>query len=77
MNLHEFSDVTQTEINTAQPLMFEPIAFEFVMTIGQTKSHKLSAVNQFIAEFIKQDVGQFFLRSVNVHNIGQQKHIIL
>jgi hypothetical protein len=51
-------------------------ASDFVMAIEQTKRHKSSAIDKFLAELIKQELGQSFLRSVNVHNINQHKQTI-
>ena len=41
LNVHEDNDVRQAEIHTVEPLMPEPSAFEFELTIGKLKSHCL------------------------------------
>jgi hypothetical protein len=40
LNEDGVNDVRQTETRTAEPLVPEPSAFEFEMTIGKLKSHK-------------------------------------
>jgi len=40
------SDVRQTEIHTAEPLVPEPSAFDVVMAIEQLKRHKSSGTDQ-------------------------------
>jgi hypothetical protein len=37
--VHGFKDVGQAEIHTAEPLVPEPIAFEFELAINMPKSH--------------------------------------
>jgi len=44
------SDVRQTEIQTAEPLVPEKSAFEVVMAIGKLKRHKSPDVDQSPAE---------------------------
>ena len=46
-----FSDVMQTEIHTAEPLVPEPSTFEFYITFGKTKSYKLSRIDQIQADW--------------------------
>ena len=38
-SVHGFSDLRQTEIHTAQPVVLELSAFEFEMAIEKIKSH--------------------------------------
>jgi len=56
LNIHGVSDVTQTEIHTAEPLVPEPSAFEAELAIEKLKSHKSPGVEQIPAELIKAGV---------------------
>jgi len=47
------SDVRQTEIHTAEPLVPELRAFEFEMVIEKLRRHKSPAIDQIPAELIK------------------------
>jgi len=53
LNIHEFNDVEQTEIHTAEPLVPEPSAFEFELAIEKLQSHKSPGTDQIPAELIK------------------------
>ena len=53
LNVQGIHDVMQTEIQTAQPLMPQPSAFEVDMAIEKLKRHKSSGIDQIPAEFIK------------------------
>jgi len=44
--VHGISDVTQTEIHTAEPLLPEPSLFEFEMVIEKLKVHKSTDSDQ-------------------------------
>jgi hypothetical protein len=46
------SDVRQTEIHTAEPLVPEPNAFEVEMAIEKLKTHKSSGTDQIPADLI-------------------------
>jgi len=54
-NAHEFNDVRQTEIHTAEPLVSEAIAFEVQMAIKKLKAkrHKSTGIDEIPAEFTK------------------------
>ena len=52
----------------ADPLVPESSAFVFNVVIERTKRRKSPDTEQIPAELIKQTVGQFVLRSVNLHN---------
>jgi hypothetical protein len=52
-NVHGISEVRQTEIHTAEPLVPEPSAFEFETSIEKLKGHKSPGVAQVPAESIK------------------------
>jgi hypothetical protein len=41
-SVHEVSDVRQTEIHAEEPLVPEPVAFEFEMAIEKVKRHNIS-----------------------------------
>jgi hypothetical protein len=47
------SDVRQTELHTAEPLVPEPSAFEFELAIENLKSRKSPGIDQIPAELIK------------------------
>jgi hypothetical protein len=53
LNLHGFSDVKQTEIHTAEPLVPVPSAFEVEMAFEKLKRHKSPGNDQITAELIK------------------------
>jgi len=44
----------------------EPSAFEVELAIEKLKSHKSPGIDQIPAELIKQVVGQFVVRSINL-----------
>jgi hypothetical protein len=53
LNVHGVSDVRQTEIHTAEPLVPEPSAFEVEMAIEKLKKrHKSPGIYQIPAELI-------------------------
>jgi len=52
-NVHEVKDVGQAEINTAEPLVPEPSAFEVELAIGKLKRHKSPGIDEIPAELIK------------------------
>ena len=51
--VHGVSDVRQTELYTAEPLVPEPSAFEVEMVIEKLKRHKSPSIDQIPAELIK------------------------
>jgi len=51
-NIHGISDVRQTEIHTAEPLVPEPSAFEVEIAIEKLKRHKSPCIDQISAELI-------------------------
>jgi len=52
-NVHGVKDVGQAEIHTAEPLLPEPSASEFELTIDKLKSHKSPGIDKIPAELIK------------------------
>jgi len=52
-NVHGVSDVRQTEIHTAEPLVPEPSAYEVAMAIEKLNRHKSPGIDQIPAEMIK------------------------
>jgi hypothetical protein len=56
LNVHGVSDVRQTEIHTAEPLVPEPSAFEVELAIEKLKSHNSLGNNQIPAEMIKRTI---------------------
>jgi len=77
LNIRMFNDVTQTEMHTADPIVPESSAFVFKVVIERTKRHKSPDTEQIPAELFKQTVGQFLLKSVNLHNTDKHKHTIV
>jgi hypothetical protein len=53
LNVHGVSDVRQTEIHTAEPLVTVRSAFGFEFAIEKLKSHKLPGTDQIPAEMNK------------------------
>ena len=51
-NVRGVNDVRQTEINTAEPLVSEPNAFEVEMANEKPKRHKSPGNDQISAELI-------------------------
>jgi hypothetical protein len=66
LNVHGDNDVRQAEINTAEPLVPEPSAFEVEMAIEKLKRYKSPGIDQIPAELIKAGVVKYALRSVNL-----------
>ena len=52
-NVHGVSDIRQTEIQTAEPLVPEPSAFEVELAIEKLKRHTSPGIDQIPAEMIK------------------------
>jgi len=55
-NVHGVSEVRQTEIRTAEPLMLEQSAFDVDMAIEKLKGQKPPGIDQIPAELIKTGV---------------------
>jgi hypothetical protein len=53
LNVQGTTDVRQTEIHTAEPLVPEPSAFQVEMAIEKLKGHKELSIDQIAAECIK------------------------
>jgi hypothetical protein len=53
LNIHGVSDVRQTEVHTAEPLVPEPSAFEVEMAIEKIKRRKSPGIDQIPTELIK------------------------
>ena len=51
-----FNDDIQTEIHTAEPLVFEPSVFEVELAIEELKRHKSSGTDQIPSELIKAGI---------------------
>jgi len=52
-NVHEVKDVRQGDINTAEPLVPLPSAFEIEMAIGKLQRHKSPGTDEIPAELMK------------------------
>jgi hypothetical protein len=61
----DISDVRQTELHTAEPLVPELSSFEVELDIEKLKSHKSQGTDQIPTE-LRQAVGQFTLGSINL-----------
>jgi hypothetical protein len=66
LNVHGVSDVRQTEVHTAEPLVPEASAFEVEMVIEKLKRHKSPGTDQIPAELIK--AGGRIIRC-EIHNV--------
>jgi hypothetical protein len=53
LNVHVVSDVRQTEIHTAEPLVPEPSDFEIEMAIEKLERCKQTCTDRIPAEFLK------------------------
>jgi len=63
---HGVSEVRQTEVPTAEPLVPEMSAFEFEMAIEKLKGHQSPRVDQIPAKLMKLGVEKFSIRSINL-----------
>ena len=63
LNVNMISDVRQTEIYTAEPLVPEPSAFEVEMDIEKLTGHISPGIDQIPAELIKARGRIFALRA--------------
>jgi len=52
-NVHGVKDVGQAQIHTAEPLVPDPNASEFELSIDKLKSHKSPGIERILAELIK------------------------
>jgi len=66
LNVHGVNDISQTEINTADPLVPEPSTSEVEMAIEKLKSHKSPGVDQIPAELIKVGGKTIVVRFINL-----------
>jgi len=57
-NVHGVKDIGQAEIDTAEPLVPEPSAFEVELAIGKLKRHKSPGIDEIPAELIKAGGGK-------------------
>jgi hypothetical protein len=53
LNAHGVNDGRQTQIDTAEPLLPDPSAFEVELAIEKLKSHVSPGIDQMQAELIK------------------------
>jgi hypothetical protein len=65
LNVHKFSDIRQTDIHTAVPLVRDPSPFENEIVIAVLKKYKSPAVIKFRQDLLKQEVKHYSLRSIN------------
>ena len=63
LNIHGVNDVRQIELHTAEPLEPEPSAFEVELAIKKLKSHNHQVLIKSQQNLLRQEVGQFALRS--------------
>jgi hypothetical protein len=71
LNIHGVNDVRQTEIQTAEPLVPDPSAFEFQMATEKLKRHKPPGIDQIPAAVITAG-GRKFRSEINklIHSFG-------
>ncbi|PNF26781.1 hypothetical protein B7P43_G17924, partial [Cryptotermes secundus] len=62
-NVHRVSDVRQTEIDIAEPLILDPSPFEAESAIAKLNSINRQVVIKFRQNLFKQEVKYYFLRS--------------
>jgi len=48
LNVHGVSDIRQTEIHTAEPLVHEPSSFECEIAIEKLKRHKSPGTDEIL-----------------------------
>jgi hypothetical protein len=53
LNAHGVSDVRQTKIHTAEPLVPEPSPFEVEISVGKWKRYKSPGIDHILAELIQ------------------------
>jgi len=66
LNVHGVNDFRQTEIHTAQPVVFQPTALEFEMATEKLKRQKSPGIDQIPAELIKVEDTKICYRSINL-----------
>jgi hypothetical protein len=64
--VHEINGVRRTDIHTAEPLVPEPRAFDFEMSIEKLIRHKSPGIEQIPAELIKAGDRKPALKSINL-----------
>jgi len=73
LNVYVVNDVRQTEIPTAEPLVPEPSAFELRWLLKSLKDAYHQVLIKSHQNCLKQGVGQFVLRSININSIWNKK----
>jgi hypothetical protein len=68
-HVHGASDIRQTEIHTAKPLVPEPSAFEVEKTTGKLTRHKSPGTGQIPAEVIKAEGRKFDRSRSEIHKV--------
>jgi hypothetical protein len=63
-NVHKFSDVRQIEIDTAEPLLRDPISFEVRIAIAKLEIYISPGSDQIPSILIMQEVKYYVLRSI-------------
>jgi len=53
LNIHGINVVTQTEMDTAEPLLTEPSSFEVEIATEKLKTYKSPGTDQILAELIQ------------------------
>jgi len=66
LNVHGVTDVRQTQIHTAEPLVPEPSACEVKLATEKLKSHKSPGIDQIPTELIKVVARQCVVRCINL-----------
>jgi len=67
LNIHGVTDVRETEIHIAEPLVPEPSAFEVELAIEKLRSHPSPGVDQIPVEWIKAGVEEFTMTSITYY----------
>ena len=72
LNVHGVNDIWQREIQTAEPLVPEPSAFEGEMAIEKLKTHTSSGINQITAELIYSEIHELINSIWNKRELPEQ-----
>jgi hypothetical protein len=78
LNVHRVSDVRQTEIHTAEPLVPDPSPFEIEIAMAKLKRYKSPHSNQILAELI-QGGGEILCSKIHklINSIWNTKNCLI
>jgi len=64
--MHGLNDIRQDEIETAELLVPKPCVFEVEMATEKLKDTKIRLMIKFQKKLLKQEIGQFVLKSITI-----------